>query len=127
MAHLFFERCESGTQDHKSFVLCLDLILLHFDLRLLLLDLSLLFFECVDEDGAEAIVLDAFDLTFLVAGDEQWLDLGDLLGDQAEVMRAAVFPVEGHRPQAVDEIQAAAPIGDVRLIAHRRRADGDLL
>src|SRR5438045_4389395 len=73
MAHLLFERCEPVTQHHQSFVLCLDFVFLRFDLRLLLPDLSLLFFEGVDEDGAEAIVLDAFDLTFFVAGNEQWL------------------------------------------------------
>ena len=107
MAHLLFERCESVTQHHQSFVLFPDLIFLRFDLRLLLADLSLLFFEGIDEDRAEAIVFDAFDLTFFVAGDEQWLGLGDLLGDQAEVVRLAIFPVEGYRAQAIDEIQAA--------------------
>jgi len=67
-------------------------------------DLCLLLFESVNEDRAQAIVFDAFDLAFLVAGDEQWLGRGDLLGDQAEVVRLAIFPVEGYRAQAIDKI-----------------------
>ena len=126
MAHRLFERCELGTQCAESFVLGIDLFFLCFDLRLLLLDLILLFFEGVDKDGAQAIVFDAFDLAFLVAGDEQWLGRGDLLGDQAEVVRLAIFPVEGYRAQAIDKIQPAGEIGDVVLVANRRRAGGDL-
>ena len=126
MAHRLFERCELGTQCAESFVLGIDLFFLCFDLRLLLLDLILLFFEGVDKDGAQAIVFDAFDLAFLVAGDEQWLGRGDLLSDQAEVVRLAVLPIKRHRAQAVEETQTATPIRDVGLVANRRRAGRNL-
>jgi hypothetical protein len=57
---------------------------------------------------------------------EEWFDLGDLFGNQAEVVRLVRFPIKGDRAQAVDEIQAAGEIGYVGFVAYRRRADGDL-
>ena len=56
----------------------INLVLLLSYLVPLLLDLHLLFFEGVDENDAEAIVLDAFDLAFRVVIDEQRVDGRDL-------------------------------------------------
>lgn len=47
-------------------LLLLDEDALRFDLRLLLLDLRLLFFDGVDQRDIDAVVLDAFDLPALI-------------------------------------------------------------
>ena len=82
----------------RSFVLC-------FDLRLLLFDLCLLFFERVDEDRAQAIVLDAFDFTFFVMSDQQWFDRRHVFRAKTEVERLIVFPLEGDWLESLDEVQ----------------------
>lgn len=54
------------------------LLLLRFELFFLRLNLRLLFFDRVDEDDAQVIVFHAFDFTFIVARDEQRLNLCDI-------------------------------------------------
>src|SRR5207302_6356820 len=68
--------------------------LLTFNQFSLLLNLCLLLFESVDENGRELIVLDAFDLTLRIAEREQRLDLLNLLSSQTNVVRPVLFPLE---------------------------------
>lgn len=86
------------------------------DLRLLRADLCLLFFESVDHDDSDAVVLHAFDLALVVVGDEQRLDFGDFFGDETEVVLFICYLIEGDGAQAVDEIQARGQRGNVALI-----------
>ena len=64
------------------------------DLLLLFANLLLLFFEGVDEDGGELIVLDAFDIAFRVAKRQQRLDLFHFLSAESDVFLPILFPSE---------------------------------
>src|ERR1700686_2127234 len=92
-----------------------------------LLNLALLLFDSIDKCDAEAIILDAFDLAFLVAKSEQRLDLGNIFGAKAHVARAALLPGETNRPQSVDDVQATDKRCDVGLVAQARRVAGSNL
>jgi len=50
-------------------------------------DLRLLFFEGIDKDGAQAVVLDPIDLATTVACGEQRLDRVDVFGGEPEIER----------------------------------------
>ena len=90
------------------------------DLCILPLELELLLFESIDEDDAQAVILHAFDLSGGVVSHEQRADSLDILRAKADIFHAAVFPVEGNRLQAIDEIQSVAKGLDVRLVAQAR-------
>jgi hypothetical protein len=55
------------------------------DLGPLALDLCLLFFDGVDKDDRETIVLNAFDFAVLVADYEQRVDRGDIFSSETQV------------------------------------------
>src|ERR1051325_7739221 len=86
------------------------------DLLLLLLDLLLLFLDGVDQNGSDAVGLHAFDFTFVVAGDEQRLNRGDVFGTEAEVMHAALFPIERDRTQTIEHLEPADKWLNVGLV-----------
>ena len=65
----------------------------------LLLDLRLLFVHCIYKNDSDLIVFDALDLAVEVMRHEQRFDLGDFFGDQAKIVFASLFPVEGDRPK----------------------------
>ena len=93
------------------------LLLLFFDQLVLFCDLCLLLFESVDEEDAQAVVLNAFDLSGGVVGNEQRTDFLDIFRAKADVFHAAVFPGERNRTQAIDKIQSVAERLDVRFVA----------
>lgn len=78
-----------------------------FDLYLLLFDLRLLFFECVDEESAQVVMLHVFDFALGATGDKKRFDCGDIFRAQAEVASSAFFPGERHRLQTIDSVQTA--------------------
>ena len=105
------------------FLLSQDLLLLSrcqrlrsLELVLLLLNLGLLFFEGVDEDGGELIVFDAFDLAFRVAEGQQRLDLLDFFSAEADVFHAVLFPLEQDRAQTIDDVESTEKCLDVALV-----------
>ena len=87
--------------------LTFDLFLLSLEFVLLLLDLCLLLFESVDEDGGELIVTDAFNLTLFVAVRKQWFHFFDLFRSQAEVVHTAFAPGKADRTESVDDTESA--------------------
>lgn len=62
-----------------------NLFLLSFDLRLLLLDR-------IYQHDADAVVFDAFDLASVVVRHEQRFDGGDIFGTEAEIVSISLFP-----------------------------------
>src|SRR5206468_10733907 len=74
------------------------------DLFLLSLDPLLLLFDGVDEHDVQAVVLDAFDLAFVVVRDQQGFYLRDAFGPESEVTRAVRFPSETNRAQAIKNL-----------------------
>ena len=98
-------------------LLLFDQLLLLLDLCVLLLKLRLLLFESVNEDGGELIVFDAFDLAFRVAKGEQWLDLLNFFGGEADVFHTVLLPLERDRAQAIDDLESAYEWRDVALVA----------
>ena len=95
------------------------------NLILLPLDLCLLLFESVDEDRAQTIVLDAFDLTIPVARHQQWLNLGYIFSAEPEVAALVALPFESDRLQTLNQIEAAGERMKIGLISQTRRAQGD--
>src|SRR5205085_1714346 len=104
----------------EPFLLALDLAPLGVDLLPLRVDLSLLLFEGVDEDDAQVIVLHALDLALVVVDHEPRLDLGHLLRAQAHVGGSAGLPVEGDRPQSVEQRHPGPERPEVLLVAQAR-------
>src|SRR5712691_2730363 len=99
----------------------LNLRLLLFDLFLLLRDLSLLLFDGVDHNNANAVVLHAFDLSLFIASNEQGLNRFDLFGGQTEIDLATVFPSKHDWAQAIYEFK---PRGKRRHLLFVPRAGG---
>jgi hypothetical protein len=81
------------------------LVLLAFDLVLLSLDLLLLFLKGIDEGDAQAVVLHAFDLAFVVVGDQQRLDCCDVFRRKPQISLARLLPVESDGPQLVYQLK----------------------
>lgn len=99
------------------FLLLDDLLFLSLEPFLLLGDLRLLFFDGVDKNYAELVVLDALDLAFSIVRHQQRIDGSDFFGDQAEIGFPAFFPIKGHGPQPTDQVQAAAERPNIFLVA----------
>ena len=97
------------------------------NLALLLFDLLLLFLDGVDENDADAIILDAFDLASRIACNQQRFDGCHIFRPEAEITLPAVAPVETDRAQAVDDSQSGAEWSDLRFVAQARRAGGNLI
>ena len=97
------------------------------DLSLLSFDFFLLFLDRVDQCDADAVVFHAFDFAFFIACDEQRLNRRYLLGAKADIVHAALFPVESDRPQAIDDRQPANERLDILFVAKTGRAVGDLI
>ncbi len=57
-------------------------------------NLLLLLFDGVDQGGADAVVLHAFDLALRIVGDQERLDCRHFLRAEAEVVHTARLPVE---------------------------------
>src|SRR5438132_5121406 len=90
------------------------------DLVLLSLDLFLLFLDGVYEHGRDAVVLHAFDFTFVVARDEQRLYSGDVFRAETKVVHAALFPIERYGTKTIEHIESANEGLNVRLVAKTR-------
>jgi len=90
-------------------------------------DLRLLFLHGFDQHRVEPILFHAFNLPFGVVGSQQRGYLIDFFGHQAQVGFAALFPVEGHRAQLLDHVQALRQRGDVSLVAGAGRTGRDLV
>src|ERR1043165_2897612 len=86
----------------------IDLSLLFLNLFLLLLDLRLLFVESIYENGAQAIVLDAFDLATFVIRNKQRINFGDILRAEADIMHPTLFPIERDRSQLADKTETGS-------------------
>lgn len=71
-------------------------------MHLLLLDLRLLFFESVNENGGKAVILNPFDFTPLIMCDKQWLDGSNVFRSKAQVSKVIAFPTKGERFETID-------------------------
>ena len=69
-------------------------------------NLRLLFFESVHKEHAQAVIADAFDIAMIISKREEWCDLLDVLGSEADVFRAVLFPGERDRAQPINDVQA---------------------
>src|SRR5919202_654290 len=87
-------RGEHVFERRKPRILCGELYTELFVLLLQACDRRLLFADCVHKHGANAVVLDAFDLALRVVRHEQRLDAPDFFRDEAEVWRAALLPTK---------------------------------
>ena len=83
----------------------------------MLFDLRLLFLDGVDENHGHAVVLHAFDFTFVVVSNKQRLNLLDLFRAESQVFHPALFPIEGDRRKTIDEVQTRTEPIDVGLVA----------
>ena len=99
--------------------LCLDLVRLGPDLRLLLL-------ERIDKHNTQAIILHAFDGAGLVERNEKRIDAGDILRAKADVGSAVGVPLESDRAQMFDNIQTLDEWNELRLVTPTRTARGNL-
>jgi hypothetical protein len=70
-------RADKLLQGVERLLLFLNQGSLFFDLLCLRFNLCLLLFESIDERDAQAVVFHAFDLAFVVEGDEQRIDPGN--------------------------------------------------
>ena len=119
LLYLFETREEVGKSCSQFRIVGFDCRQL-FDLTLLSGDLLLLLLESIDQNGGDAIVLDAFDQPLRVVGDEERLDLLDLFCAEAKVADSAVLPGEAYGLQAVDKRQAAVEREQVGLVSQTR-------
>jgi len=80
------------------------LVLWLLNLILLSLDLRLLFLKGIDEGDAQALVLHAFDLAFVVVGDQQ-RSIAATASAATQISLARLLPVESDGPQLVYQVE----------------------
>ena len=95
--------------------LLFDQFLLVLECFLLLRDLRLLLFDGVNQHHADAIVLDALDLTVSVKN-KAGIDFFDILGTKAKIPRPVRFPSKRDGFKTVYDVQARAETTDVFLV-----------
>ena len=74
------------------------------DFSFQLLNLVLLFLDCVDEHGRQLRIVHTFNLTVLVFESQTRLNPGDIFSDQADIRLLISFPVEAYWLQTIDEL-----------------------
>ena len=87
-------------------------------------DLRLLLDDRVDEYNGQPIVLDAFNLTLLIMGNQQWLKRGDLFSDQTKVGLPVRFPFEANGTQAAHQLESGAEWMHIRFVTQAGRTIG---
>ena len=102
-------------------------MLLSGDGLLLRFNSRLLFVQRVDQDFADAVLLHTFDLSFLVVGHQQGIDLFDFFGAKTKIVHTVLLPIEGDGTQAIDDFHAASIRSQIGLVAQARGAGRNLI